>query len=190
MPIYLILFPLTKLVIYMDKKILASEIFKKSYIRGEFLLRSGTKSSEYFDKYQFESNPILLNEIANQLLTLIPKNIEILAALEMGGIPIATAIALKTGIPIVFVRKKAKEYGTRQIAEGMEIEGKHLLIIEDVVTSGGQIIQSVDELRNKGAIVEKAICVIDREQGGKDNLASSGIELISLFTMSELKLNV
>lgn len=173
----------------MEKQILASEIFKKSYIRGEFLLRSGKISNEYFDKYQFESNPILLNEIANHLLSLLPKDIDLLAALEMGGIPIATAISLKTGIPVVFVRKKAKEYGTNRIAEGSDIDGKKLLIIEDVVTSGGQIILSVEELRNRGAIVEKAICVIDREQGGKDNLANNGIELFPLFTMSELKLS-
>lgn len=173
----------------MEKHILAAEIFKKSYIRGEFLLRSGKISNEYFDKYQFESNPILLNEIANQLLTLLPKDIDLLAALEMGGIPIATAISLKTGIPVVFVRKKAKEYGTNRIAEGSEIKEKKLLIIEDVVTSGGQIILSVEELRNRGAIVEKAICVIDREQGGRGNLANHGIELFPLFTMSELKLS-
>ena len=173
----------------MEKQILASEIFKKSYIRGEFLLRSGKISNEYFDKYQFESNPILLNEIANQLLPLLPKGIDLLAALEMGGIPIATAISLKTGIPVVFVRKKAKEYGTNRIAEGSDIDGKKLLIIEDVVTSGGQIILSVEELRSRGATVEKAICVIDREQGGKDNLANHGIELYPLFTMSELKMS-
>lgn len=174
----------------MDKKQLATEIYKKSYLKGEFLLRSGKISNEYFDKYQFESNPILLNEIANHLLDLLPKDIDMLAALEMGGIPIATAISLKTGLPIVFVRKKAKEYGTRRIAEGADISGKRLLVIEDVVTSGGQILLSVEELRNQGAIVEKALCVIDREQGGKDNLANSQIELISLFTMSELKNNI
>ncbi len=173
----------------MEKQLLASEIFKKSYIRGEFLLRSGKISNEYFDKYQFESNPILLNEIANQMLALLPKDIEILAALEMGGIPIATAISLKTGFPIVFVRKKAKEYGTNKIAEGSEIKGKKLLIIEDVVTSGGQIILSVDELRSRGAIIDQAICVIDREQGGKDNLSNHNIELFPLFTMSELKMS-
>lgn len=173
----------------MDKQSLASEIFKKSHIRGEFLLRSGKISNEYFDKYQFESNPILLNEIANQMLFLLPNDIDVLAALEMGGIPIATAISLKTGLPIVFVRKKAKEYGTRRIAEGCEIVGKRLLIIEDVVTTGGQIVLSVEELRKQGAIVEKAICVIDREQGGKDNLANIGVELYSLFNIRELKLN-
>jgi len=173
----------------MEKQVLASEIFKKSYLRGEFILRSGKTSNEYFDKYQFESNPILLNEIANQLLSFLPKDIDVLAALEMGGIPIATAISLKTALPIVFVRKKAKEYGTRRIAEGCNIDGKRLLIIEDVVTSGGQILLSVEELRGQGAIVEKAVCVIDREQGGKENLANIGVELHSLFTMSELKLN-
>jgi orotate phosphoribosyltransferase len=89
--------------------------------------------------------------------------------------------------PMVFVRKKAKEYGTRRIAEGMDIKGKNLLVVEDVVTSGGQIILSVEELRKVGANIKTAVCVIDREQGGKENLSKVGIELISLFTMSEIK---
>jgi orotate phosphoribosyltransferase len=105
----------------------------------------------------------------------------------MGGIPIATAISLITGLSMVFVRKKAKDYGTRRIAEGMDIKNKELLVVEDVVTSGGQIILSVNELRQAGAIIKYAVCVIDREQGGKENLENAGIELIPLFTMSEIK---
>jgi orotate phosphoribosyltransferase len=105
----------------------------------------------------------------------------------MGGIPIATAISLKTGIPCVFVRKEAKEYGTAKFAEGPSIEGKNVLIVEDVVTSGGQIIISTKDLRNLGANITKAICVINRESGGVEKLAEEGIELNALFTMTELK---
>ena len=171
----------------MNRKELAKHIFDAAYITGHFLLRSGKRSNEYFDKYRFESNPLLLDSISDELLKLIPKGIDYLAALEMGGIPIATALSLKSGIPVVFVRKAAKEYGTCKLAEGGEIEGKKLLIIEDVITSGGQVIISAHELRELGAEINFALCVIDRESGGKDALAEANIELHSLFTMSELK---
>ncbi len=171
----------------MDRITLAKEIYNVAYLTGEFLLRSGRTSNEYFDKYQFESNPILLNEIANHLIAMIPKDTEYLAPLEMGGIPIATAISLKTGLKLVFVRKKAKEYGTCKFAEGPDIKGKKLLIVEDVVTSGGQIIISANDLRREGAIIEKSICVIDREQGGREALSENNIDLLPLFTMTDLK---
>jgi orotate phosphoribosyltransferase len=171
----------------MDRITLAKEIYKVAYLTGEFLLRSGRTSNEYFDKYQFESNPDLLAEIANQMSAMIPDDIDYLAPLEMGGIPIATAISLKTGLKLVFVRKKAKEYGTCKFAEGPDIKGKKLLIVEDVVTSGGQIIISANDLRSEGAIIEKSICVIDREQGGRESLSNNQIELLPLFTMKELK---
>lgn len=171
----------------MELKDLAKLIYEKAYITGEFLLRSGQISNEYFDKYQFEAEPKLLNEIAKQISGKLTQKFDGLAALEMGGIPIATAISLITGLSMVFVRKKAKDYGTRLIAEGMDIKNKELLVVEDVVTSGGQIILSVNELRQAGAIIKYAVCVIDREQGGKENLENAGIELIPLFTMSEIK---
>ncbi len=171
----------------MNKNELAKDIFNVAHITGEFLLRSGITSNEYFDKYQFEGRPNLLNSIAEVLVSFIPEGIDALAALEMGGIPIATAISLKTGLPVVFVRKEAKKYGTNKLAEGMNVNGKKLLIVEDVVTSGGQIIISAKELRELGAVIEKAICVIDRESGGIKNLKTADIELKSLFTMSEIK---
>ena len=171
----------------MEKKELTQKIYEAAYITGEFLLRSGVISNEYFDKYRFESKPELLKGIAQEMAKTLPGDIEILAALEMGGIPIATALSLETGLPIVFVRKEAKKYGTCKFAEGMEIKGKKLLIVEDVVTSGGQIIISTEDLRKEGAIIEKAVCVIDRQSGGPEKLAAAGIELYPLFTMSELK---
>jgi orotate phosphoribosyltransferase len=157
-----------------------------SRLRGKFRLRSGVVSNEYFDKYRFESDPALLMEIADGLAALIPERTEILAGLELGGIPVATALSIRTGLPVVFVRKQAKEYGTCRLAEGVEIAGRRLLIVEDVVTSGGQILSSCAELRRAGAIVEHVICVIDRQAGGTEALAAAGLELRSLFTKSEL----
>ncbi len=171
----------------MTKQELGREIFKTSHLNGTFLLRSGVTSHEYFDKYQFESRPELLIEIAKHLANILPNEYDLLAGLELGGVPIATSISLETGKPVVFVRKQAKEYGTCKFAEGMDVKGKKLLIVEDVVTSGGQVVISTNDLRQHGAIIEKAICVIDREAGGKEALAKIGIELTPLFTMTELK---
>lgn len=121
---------------------LARKIYQTSYLRGEFQLRSGEVSHEYFDKYLFESDPALLNEIAQAMSPFIPGSVDALAGLELGGIPIATMLCQITGLPTLFVRKEAKPYGTCKLAEGGSIDGKKLLIVEDVVTTGGQIIQS------------------------------------------------
>ena len=166
---------------------LAKRIYEVSHLEGEFILRSGQISYEYFDKYLFESNPKLLVEIAEKLSEMIPKGTEVLAGLEMGGIPIATAVSIRTGIPAVFVRKKAKEYGTCKLAEGIDIKDKNVCIIEDVVTTGGQINLSANDLRKFGAKLKNVMCVIERDKKGRENLKNQGLELISLFTMEDLK---
>lgn len=171
----------------MDRNELGMKIFQSSHITGEFLLRSGQISNEYFDKYKFESDPVLLKSIAGELKNMIDDDIEILAGLEMGGIPIATAISFENGMPALFVRKVAKEYGTRKLAEGIEFEGKKVCVVEDVVTTGGQIIKSVSQLRELGAIVETVICVIVRDPKAHDNLGEADLKLTPLFTMEELK---
>jgi orotate phosphoribosyltransferase len=169
-----------------DEANLASRIDVVSRLRGKFRLRSGVTSDEYFDKYRFESDPRLLTEIADGLAALVPPGTEILAGLELGGIPVATALSIRTGLPVVFVRKQAKNYGTCRLAEGIEIAGRRLLIVEDVVTSGGQILASCADLRQIGAIVEQVVCVIDRQAGGSEALAAAGLELRALFTKSDL----
>lgn len=171
----------------MDYKALGKKIFEISYFTGQFKLRSGKISNEYFDKYQCESDPEILALIADYMIQLLPQDYDILAGLETGGIPIATAIALKVKKPVVFVRKKAKEYGTSKLAEGIDIKGKKIVVIEDVVTSGGQVIESIQQLKQLGGIVIKAICVIDREEGGAENLQKIGVHFASLYTMRLLK---
>jgi orotate phosphoribosyltransferase len=173
----------------MDRKELAARIYRASHLEGSFKLRSGQTSTEYFDKYLFESDPALLAEIGVQMSGLIPESTEVLAGLEMGGIPLAMVLSARTGLPAVFVRKKAKEYGTCKLAEGTDISGKNVCVIEDVVTTGGQIVLSTKDLRQLGARVEYVLCVIIRDERSRDNLKKEGLELLSLFTMDELKAN-
>ena len=174
----------------LSKDRLASAIASVATLRGEFTLRSGAVAQEYFDKYRFESDPALLQAIAEYLDLMIPPQTEILAGLELGGVPIATALALRSGLRTVFVRKRAKDYGTRQLAEGLDVRGLRVLVIEDVVTSGGQVVASANDLRALGAIVTDALCVIDRESGGSAALAAAGIALHSAFTKADLTLAV
>lgn len=170
----------------MEKSVLATEIYRAAYLTGDFLLRSGKRSHEYFDKYRFESDPKLLREIARQLAPLVPKGIDYLAGLEMGGIPIATALSLETGIPVIFVRKEAKAYGTCQFAEGAAIQGKKLCVVEDVITSGGQVVLSSKDLRGAGATVETVLCVINRSSQANP-LEAEKLDLRALFTADDLR---
>lgn len=167
---------------------LAHDIYRRSHLTGEFTLRSGVVANEYFDKYLFESDPVMLRRIAEALAPLVPAHgVDALAGLETGGIPLAVMLSQVTGIPALFVRKEAKTYGTCRLAEGGEVDGRRLFLVEDVVTSGGAVLEAVTELRERGATVRQAVCVIDRESGGPKNLADKGVELQALFTMTALK---
>ena len=137
-------------------------------------MRSGVTSTEYFDKYRFEADPVLLRDLAVAMAPLVPAGIDALAGLELGGVPLATMLSQVTGLPARFVRKEAKTYGTCQLAEGGELEGARLCIVEDVVTSGGAVLDAARELRARGAVLDTVVCVIDRESGGVDQLARGG----------------
>src|SRR5688500_5347015 len=126
-------------------------------LSGEFTLRSGQVSSEFFDKYLFETDPALLARVAAQMVPLLPDDVdlrpELLGGLEMGGIPIVTALSARTGLPALFVRKKAKEYGTCKLAEGPDVAGRRVTLIEDVITTGGAVRDAANALRDAGAAV-------------------------------------
>lgn len=165
---------------------LAARVNAVARLTGTFTLRSGQTATEYFDKYRFEADPVLLGAIAGAMAPLVPQQVDALAGLELGGVPLATMISQVTGMPALFVRKQAKTYGTCQLAEGGVVEGRRLCIVEDVVTSGGAILDAASELRQRGAELGPVICVIDREAGGVEKLAIEGLTLQALFTMSEL----
>jgi orotate phosphoribosyltransferase len=171
----------------MTKEQLGLEIFNASYLTGNFMLRSGVYSNEYFDKYRFEAHPSILKATALELKKMLPSDTEMIAGLELGGIPLATALSLETGLPTLFVRKEAKNHGTRKWVEGLAFQDKKICVIEDVVTTGGQIISSIDALRSEGGIVEHTLCVIVRAGKAYRNLEQHQIQLHSVFSMQELK---
>ena len=165
---------------------LADRVNSIARLTGTFTLRSGQIATEYFDKYRFEADPVLLADIAAALVALLPPDTEVLAGLELGGVPIATALSLHTGIPAAFVRKEAKAYGTARLAEGAEIAGRRVTVIEDVITTGGQVLISTEQLRALGATVEHVVCVIDRSPDHGAALAKAGLTMVSLLTRAQL----
>ncbi|GEP39857.1 orotate phosphoribosyltransferase [Nocardioides psychrotolerans] len=165
---------------------LAADIDACSRLTGEFTLRSGQLSSEYFDKYLFEAQPALLARVAAQMVPLLPERSELLGGLELGGIPIATMVSSMTGTPGLFVRKKAKEYGTCKLAEGPDVAGRYVTIIEDVITTGGAVRDATQALRAAGAIVEVVVCAIDRSPVEENPLADVGLEVRAVLTKADL----
>lgn len=162
---------------------LARDVEARCRLTGSFVLRSGRVSDVYFDKYQFEADPRLLDRLAEHLVALVPPDTQVLAGLEMGGIAVVTALGRHTGLPCAFVRKEPKTYGTRRLAEGADLAGRRVLVVEDVVTSGGQVAISTRQLRELGAHIAHALCVIDRQEGGTEALAAEGIRLHALLRM-------
>ena len=165
---------------------LAAQIKQSAKLKGQFTLRSGKVSDTYFDKYQFEAQPGLLLAIAQQMAKLVPPGTEVLAGLEMGGIPVVTMLSQVTGLPAAFVRKQPKGYGTCRYAEGAPLLGKKFVLVEDVVSSGGALLDALQMLKADGLSPSAALCVIDRETGGVEALAEVGVPLRALFTFSEV----
>ena len=170
----------------MDRQRLATLINGRCRLEGTFTLRSGQVSDHYFDKYMFEGDPELLSEVVAHAVPLIPAGTEVLAGLELGGVPVATALSLATGLEAVFVRKAAKPYGTAKLAEGSDVAGRRLLVVEDVITTGGQVAMSTENLRRLGAVVENVLCVIDRSDGSHDQLRAVGLTVRAVFTADDL----
>jgi len=168
---------------------LAAGICEAAYLEGDFVLRSGRRSTYYLDKYRFETRPELLQPLGEQLAALVaehePDAVR-LAAPELGAVAIAAATSLVSGLPFVIVRKEAKEYGTANRLEGSFEPGERVCLIEDVVTSGGAAVAAVEALREAGLECRTAVCVVDREEGGADGLARRATRLVALFRAGEL----
>ncbi len=171
----------------MTKTELAKQIRETSYLTGEFKLRSGSISNFYWDKYRFESNPTLLTAIAEEMVKRLPPSCDGLAGLELGGIPLATALSLQTGIPCFYVRKEAKTYGTCNLIEGGVKVGSRLVVIEDVITTAGQVCTSIEQIRAAGYRVEHVVAAIDRQAGGAAKINALGCTFTSVFTLAELE---
>lgn len=165
---------------------LAEDIRTIASLKGEFKLRSGQISSHYFDKYRFESDPALLRRIAAQMIPLLPSDTEILAGLELGGVPIATAISLASSLPVAFIRKRAKEYGTCQAVEGRDVEGKRIVLIEDVITTGGAVADDVKLVEAAKGQVIGVVCAIWRGDGDPGIVGLPSLPVSAALTAADL----
>lgn len=173
----------------MNRDELGKALRAAAYLEGDFLLRSGQRSKYYLDKFRFETRPDLLGPLGEAIAAAVkehePDAVR-MAAPVLGAVPIAASASLAGGMPYVIVRDKAKEYGTANRIEGVFEPGECVCLVEDVVTSGGALVETIEAVREAGLRVANAICVVDREQGGADALARLAVRLRPLYTASEL----
>ena len=171
---------------------LGARLKEASLLEGDFVLRSGLHSRFYLDKYLFETQPELLRDIAAGLAAKAAafEPFDLLAGPELGAIALVTALGLQTGKPFIFVRKAEKDYGTRKLFEGRAESGQRVLMIEDVVTTGGAALSAVRRLREHGLEVRGLVCVVDREQGGREAFEAEDVRFEPLFTASGLGIKI
>ena len=164
-------------------------VVERALLEGDFVLRSGKRSSWYLDKYRFETEPEILRELGASLAGTVaevePEAVR-LACPVLGAVVLAASASLASGLPFIIVRDEAKEYGTAKRIEGAFQPGELVCVLEDVVTTGGALVQAVSALREEGLVVRNAVCVVDREEGGSDALARLGVRLWALFRGEEL----
>jgi orotate phosphoribosyltransferase len=171
----------------MTRDELAKAIKDAAYLEGDFVLSSGKRSKYYLDKWRFETRPELLREIARALAELLPSPPpDRVAGVELGGVPLATALALETGIPMLVVRREAKGYGTAKGIEGVFKPGERVVLVEDVLTTAGQAIGAAQRLTEAGLEVIRVIYVIDREEGADTNIREAGFEPAMLYRKADL----
>ena len=170
---------------------LADRIRAVAYLEGDFVLRSGRRSSFYLDKYRFETQPDLLREIGELLAARIaevePAAVRV-AGPELGAVALAASASMASGMPFLIVRSAAKDYGTSNRLEGIFEEGERVVVVEDIVTSGGAALDAVRSLRQVGLICETVVCVVDRGEGGAEAMADAGIHLERLLDAEALRL--
>ena len=170
----------------MSREELARRIAEVALLRGEFTLRSGRKSNYYLDKYLFETQPDILRELGKMFAERIPANVTRIAGPELGAIALAAAASMASGKPFVIVRNQKKGYGSGKLLEGKIEPGETVVIIEDVLTTGGQVLEAVKSLESAGAKVAGILGVLDRQEGARQNIESAGYKFEALFTTSDL----
>ena len=169
---------------------LAALLKERAWLEGDFVLRSGRRSTYYLDKYRFETHPVLLRELGERIAAQVRNGDDppdVLAGPELGAVALAASASLAAGLPFLIVRKEAKDYGTANRIEGVFEPGQRVCLVEDVVTTGGAAVAAVNALREAGLECRRAVCVVDRDEGGADALARLAVRLHPLFRVEDLK---
>lgn len=170
----------------MDKAELAKRVREVAYLEGDFLLRSGRRSKYYLDKYLFETVPEILTELGRRLADRAGAHVRKIAGAELGAVALAAATSMACGKPYVIVRNRKKDYGTSKPIEGKLEPGDVVLLVEDVVTTGGQLLEAAKALEEAGAQIERIVAVIDREEGGRENIEKAGYVFESILNKADL----
>ena len=170
----------------MNRTELTRRIRESAYLEGDFTLRSGRKSKYYLDKYLFETQPDILRALGEMFATYVQPSTTLIAGAELGGVALAAAASMAGGRPFVIIRNAKKDYGTGKPYEGRITDGDSILLVEDIATTGGQVLEAAGFIASVGAKVERIVAVIDRQEGARRNIETAGIRFESLFTKADL----
>ena len=170
----------------MTREELIKRIKETAYLEGDFTLRSGKKSKYYLDKYLFETCPDILKALGEEFAKYVAGDVTLIAGAELGGVALAAATAMQTGKKWVIIRNTKKSYGTSKLVEGTLTGDDVVLLVEDVATTGGQVLEAAKIITEAGAKVKKIVCVIDRKQGAKENITKAGYTFESILTKDDL----
>ena len=170
----------------MDRSELIKRIKESAYLEGEFTLRSGRKSNYYLDKYLFETQPDILAALGQEFAACVEASTTLIAGAELGGVSLAAAASMAAGKPFVIIRNAKKDYGTSKPFEGKMTESDSVLLVEDIATTGGQVLEAAKLITELGANVERIVCVIDRQEGARENIEGAGFVFESLLTKGDL----
>jgi orotate phosphoribosyltransferase len=170
----------------LDKQTLAKRIKETAYLEGDFTLRSGKKSKYYLDKYLFETQPDILAALGARMAERRGPTVTRIGGAELGGVALAAAAGLACGLPFFIVRNSKKDYGTSKLIEGLLLEGDTVLLVEDIATTGGQVLEAAKVITAAGGQVEKIVAVIDRQEGARENIEAAGHVFESILTRQDL----
>ncbi len=165
---------------------LIGRIKETAYLEGDFLLRSGRRSNYYLDKYRFETQPDILKHLGALFAKHVTAETTRIAGAELGGVSLAAAASMESGIPFVIVRNARKDYGTGNAFEGFIESSDKVLIVEDIATTGGQVLEAAKQIVKLGASVVSIVAVIDRLEGARENIEAAGFRFEALMTTVDL----
>jgi orotate phosphoribosyltransferase len=168
---------------------LVQKVKKAAYLEGDFVTRAGKKTNYYIDKYLFETTPELLEPISEELAKLFPApdKYDRIAAPELGAVPLAAVVSIKLNKPFIIVKKETKEYGTKRPIEGKFNPGERVVVLEDVLTTGGAVLRACDILKKEDLKVIDVIGVINREEGARENIAEIGLTMQALISKTDFQ---
>lgn len=170
----------------MDRSELAGRVKQAAYLEGDFTLRSGRKSKYYLDKYLFETQPDVLRALGDAFAEYVADSTTLIAGAELGGVALAAAVSMASGKPFVIIRNTKKDYGTAKPYEGKISDADSVLLVEDIATTGGQVLEAAKLIKGMGAKVERIVAVIDRQEGARENIEEAGFVFESLLAKADL----